>query len=1009
MGAYLLTWGSLSLVLLSVLQSSMMYMSSGCFTEERAALMDIKSSLTRANSMVVLDSWGQGDDCCVWELVVCENSTRRISHLHLSGIYYPPISTPSDRWHLNLSVFSAFHELQFLDLSWNYPSSLSFDGLVGLKKLQYLDFTYCSLEGSFPVFNGEFGALEVLVLNHNHLNRGLSAQAFQNLQNLRQLNLSLNHFGGELSTWLFELPHLKILDLSNNLFEGSIPTSSSLKPFALEILDLSHNHLSGELPTAVLKNIRSLNLRGNQFQGSLPVSLFALPQLKFLDLSQNSFDGHIPTRTSSEPLLLEVLNLQNNRMSGSLCLWSERAFGDLQNLRELYLSSNQFSGSLPTFLFSLPHIELLDLSANLLEGPIPISISSNLSLSLKNIRFSQNNLSGTFPFIWLRNLTKLEEIDFSGNPNLAVDINFPGWIPPFQLKRLVLSSCELDKSTLSEPYFLHTQHHLKVLDLSDNNLTGNMPNWLFRKETALVSLNLGNNLLTGSFAPVCRTCEFFQYLNLSMNRIEGQLPSNISSMFPILSILDFSNNNFSGQIPTSFCQIGSMDYLDLSDNRISGKLPACMFTNYMLVTLKVSNNELSGLIFDGVNNLSIISQLYLDNNKFEGTIPHNLSGQLKIIDLHGNRLSGKLDASFWNLSSLRALNLADNHITGEIHPQICKLTGIVFLDLSNNNLTGSIPDFSCTSELRFLNLSRNYLSGNLSESYFNTSNLIALDITYNQFTGNLNWVGYLGNTRLLSLAGNNFEGQITPNLCKLQYLRIIDFSHNKLSGSLPACIGGLSLIGRANDQTLQPVFETISDFYDTRYSLRGFNFATKGHLYTYGGNFFISMSGIDLSANMLDGEIPWQLGNLSHIRSLNLSYNFFTGQIPATFASMNEIESLDLSHNNLSGPIPWQLTQLASLGAFSVAYNNLSGCIPNYGQLSSFSIDSYLGNNNLHKISQGKRCSPSPGAVAKEDVGERYDDPVLYIVSAASLVMAFWATVAFSFCHSYRQSVKNKM
>jgi hypothetical protein len=106
----------------------MMYMSSGCFTEERAALMDIKSSLTRANSMVVLDSWGQGDDCCVWELVVCENSTRRISHLHLSGIYYPPISTPSDRWHLNLSVFSAFHELQFLDLSWNYPSSLSFDG-----------------------------------------------------------------------------------------------------------------------------------------------------------------------------------------------------------------------------------------------------------------------------------------------------------------------------------------------------------------------------------------------------------------------------------------------------------------------------------------------------------------------------------------------------------------------------------------------------------------------------------------------------------------------------------------------------------------------------------------------------------------------------------------------------------------------------------------------------------------------------------------------------------------
>lgn len=247
-------------------------------------------------------------------------------------------------------------------------------------------------------------------------------------------------------------------------------------------------------------------------------------------------------------------------------------------------------------------------------------------------------------------------------------------------------------------------------------------------------------------------------------------------------------------------------------------------------------------------------------------------------------------------------------------------------------------------------------------------------------------------------------------------MRIIDFSHNKLSGSVLACIGSILFnnVEDGDDRIFLNRFRLAdiemhdSDLSTTYYDL-GFAFSTKWYQYAYGFNFVTMMSGIDLSANMLDGEIPWQLGNLSHIKSLNLSYNFFTGQIPATFANMKEIESLDLSHNNLSGPIPWQLTQLASLGAFSVAYNNLSGCIPNYGQLSSFSIDSYLGNNNLHKISQGKRCSPSPGAVAKEDVGERYDDPVLYIVSAASLVMAFWATVAFSFCHSYRQSVKNKM
>ena len=165
------------------------------------------------------------------------------------------------------------------------------------------------------------------------------------------------------------------------------------------------------------------------------------------------------------------------------------------------------------------------------------------------------------------------------------------------------------------------------------------------------------------------------------------------------------------------------------------------------------------------------------------------------------------------------------------------------------------------------------------------------------------------------------------------------------------------------------------------------------------------MLGIDLSANMLSGEIPWELGNLSHVKSLNLSNNFFTGQIPSTLANMSAIESLDLSHNQLIGSIPWQLTQLWSLEVFSVAYNNLSGCIPSSGQFSSFSWDSYLGNTNLHNVSRGNRCSPIPVHVEEEDVGGASDDPVLYIISAASFVLAFWATVAFTFCNSSRKCV----
>ncbi|XP_044334752.1 receptor-like protein 13 [Triticum aestivum] len=885
-----------------------------------------------------------------------------------------------------------------------------FSGLLGLAKLRYLDFSNSAWGRGFPEFIGQIVSLEVLVLDGNHMTGGLPSAGTDTLQLLR-MSMYWNSLNGSLPASLFALPHLKILDLSLNDFDGHIPISSFSGPMSLEVLDLSFNRLNGTL--SAFKNIRNLHLVSNLFSGSLPVSIFSLPHLKFLDLSYNEFEGDFPIHLSSEPVPLEVLHLEHNKLSGALP--NVQAFEILKNLRELYLSSNQFSGNIPKFLFSLPHIERLNLSTNLLGGQILINSSSDLSLSLKSLRFSQNNLSGKLSFIWLQNLTKLEEIDLSGNGNLVIDINIPGWTPSFQLKQLVLSGCDLNKNIIAEPHFLLTQHHLEVLDLSSNNLSGSMPNWLFTEETKLQQLYLGNNSLTGSLDPIWHAQSFLTDINIAMNHITGQLPANLSSMFPNLSDLDLSSNDLFGHIPTPMCEISSMTFLDLSNNKLSGEVPACVFTNYPgLSTLKVSNNRLGGPIFGGMNNLSNIKKLCLDGNKFTGTLPRDLAAySLNVIDLHDNELSGELDTSFWSMSSLVALNLADNHITGKFDQHICDFTRIRLLDLSRNNLTGSVPD-SCFIVLNFLKLTGNSLSGDMSFALFNTSSLIALDIRHNQFTGNLNWVHYLDNIRLLLLGGNKFEGQITPNLCRLMYLRILDFSHNKLSGLLPACIGNISFKGVTDDQILQPVLISgllISDIQAAYYDLLvDFTFTTKGNLYTYGRSFFVSMSGIDLSVNMLDGEIPWELGNLSHIKSLNLSNNLFVGPIPMTFGGMEEIESLDLSHNELSGPIPWQLTQLSSLGAFSVAYNNLSGCIPNYGQLSSFNMDSYLANTNLHNITQGNTCAaPGLDPAAGKDVEETPSDPVLYVVTAAGFVLAFWATIGFSFCHPYGRSVMLKL
>uniref|UniRef100_A0ACD5UVB4 Uncharacterized protein n=1 Tax=Avena sativa TaxID=4498 RepID=A0ACD5UVB4_AVESA len=124
---------------------------------------------------------------------------------------------------------------------------------------------------------------------------------------------------------------------------------------------------------------------------------------------------------------------------------------------------------------------------------------------------------------------------------------------------------------------------------------------------------------------------------------------------------------------------------------------------------------------------------------------------------------------------------------------------------------------------------------------------------------------------------------------------------------------------------------------------------------------------------------------------------------------MKEIESLDLSHNELSGKVPLQLTQLSSLGVFSVAYNNLSGCIPKSGHLSSFGMDSYRANTNLHNITQGNACAPGPDPLLEEDVEETLGDLGLYAITAAAFLLAFCATIGFSFRRSYGRIVMLKL
>ncbi|XP_043720745.1 receptor-like protein 14 [Telopea speciosissima] len=92
----------------------------GCLEEERIALLEFKAYVNWTDSEYGygLPSWvdDRESDCCGWERLLCNQTTGRVIHLSLDDIR----GDSSSIWYLNVTLLSAFEDLQHLNLSSNW-------------------------------------------------------------------------------------------------------------------------------------------------------------------------------------------------------------------------------------------------------------------------------------------------------------------------------------------------------------------------------------------------------------------------------------------------------------------------------------------------------------------------------------------------------------------------------------------------------------------------------------------------------------------------------------------------------------------------------------------------------------------------------------------------------------------------------------------------------------------------------------------------------------------------
>ncbi|XP_062097636.1 leucine-rich repeat receptor-like serine/threonine-protein kinase SKM1 isoform X2 [Humulus lupulus] len=516
--------------------------------------------------------------------------------------------------------------------------------------------------------------------------------------------------------------------------------------------------------------VNSIDLTGKNFTGKLSATIFRLPAIETVDLSGNQLRGELPEDLFGGSNMLRYLNLSSNNFTGPI------PSGAISTLETLDLSNNMLKGTIPEDIGSFYRLTYLDLGGNVLVGAIPKSLS-NIS-GLQYLTLASNQLSGEIP----QNLMKTLKLIYLGYNNLSGEI--PSQIG--DLKNLYHLDLVYNNLTGTIPYSIGNLTQLRYLFLYQNKLTGPIPRSVFELRR-LVSLDLSDNFLEREIPEAVSQLRDLEILHLFSNKLTGTVPSGLASL-PRLQVLQLWSNELSGEIPRDLGKRNNLTVLDLSTNRLSGRIPDGLCDSGRLFKLILFSNSFQGIIPKRLTQCKSLRRVRLQNNLLSGELSPELAKfpLVYFLDISGNNISGRIDSLEWNMPSLQMLNLARNQFFGKF-PESFGSEKLENLVLSDNHLSGEIPtSFENFSRLMQLDLSYNKLSGQIPGELALCERMVSLDLSHNQLIGeipaSITEMPVLG---FLDLSDNQLSGEIPRNLGQVESLVQVNVSHNHFHGSLP--------------------------------------------------------------------------------------------------------------------------------------------------------------------------------------------------------------------------------
>jgi len=598
---------------------------------------------------------------------------------------------------------------------------------------------------------------------------------------------------GDRELWITEADECEWVDVicedTNEVDEGVVTN-----------VVIAENGLEGEVPPemGMLTNLVQLSMWGNDLGPTIPTELALLTRLESLELDLNNFIGRIPSE-----------------------------MGQLSELSVAHFSSNELEGAIPDTFVNLQGATELYFQENLLTGVVPEGMCNLPSLTKLQVDCAEVNCTCCSPSCiieprpleeYLTLLTEVSSVDGGaalqeeGSPQrLALE-----WIATDDISH----AASPDNDTIYSRYALATFYYAmdgENWEESDGWLS-NQPlcDWNFVEaecEGGLVyGFGIFSDTVVGALPPELLLLSNMNFFELGGAQIDTPIPDWLS--FPSMGYLGLTNCGLLGSIPQSLTQMSNLEGLSLYANDLDGNVPVDVLATLTKLTfLDLGNNQYTGEVPEGLNALTDMKILYLEENgNLTGIVHESYTTawtQLEILGLRDCNMTGSFPAAMWTIPTLKSMELDGNNFLDVDFPLENRSPLLERISVSGTRLTlPTIP----------VELAQQHPS------------LRTIDMSVTEVGGPIpTELGLLVNLTNLYLYETNVDGTIPSELGAATSLVELAVSQTNLDGTVPTEVGALpDLIRIYLEQTniLGPLPDEEDQFCKNQESEDGFDFWT---------------------------------------------------------------------------------------------------------------------------------------------------------------------------------------